>query len=259
MFMLYDIGQRPTKFEIAEGEQAYNVKDGITYTKDKWDNIIAISGGGTSAGVSFDFYGADAPKGSLACDGQVVLKVDYPALYSAIGDLWATTGGVATPAADSFRLPPQQIGNLGVFTRGRGATSGAVGTYKADVHKTHTHSGPSHTHSGPSHTHSIYHNHGAATTGTDAHTHTYYSYSTTRVQGTYNATPLATLLKDTLLRTSSSDTHSHTFDVPAYSGNSGAGGTGATGSVGTGATGSAGDATETRPRTITVLKCIWVG
>ena len=43
MMMFYELGQKPTKYDIAEGDQAYNVKDGITYTKDKWDNIIIVA------------------------------------------------------------------------------------------------------------------------------------------------------------------------------------------------------------------------
>lgn len=42
MKMLYEIGQKPTKFDLKEGEEAYNVKDKAKYTKDKWDNIIEV-------------------------------------------------------------------------------------------------------------------------------------------------------------------------------------------------------------------------
>lgn len=40
--MLYEMGQKPTQFQIKEGEEAYNVKDGVKYTKDKWGNIIMV-------------------------------------------------------------------------------------------------------------------------------------------------------------------------------------------------------------------------
>lgn len=133
------------------------------------------------AGVMFDFAGNAAPVGSLSCDGQELDQATYPELYLAIGDLWSTTGGASAPAAGNFRLPPQEIGGFGLYTRGE---SEQVGVYQADELKSHVHSG-----------------------GVVGATH--------RPDGTY---------------------------AGGASGN-------------TGATGG----TETRPRSITVLKCIWTG
>lgn len=153
---------------------------------------IAASGG-SPAGVAFDFYGATAPSGALACLGQEVSKTTYAILYAAIGDLWATTGGAATPTTGNFRLPPQQIGDLGLYSRGVGTTNGSVGTYEADVFKSHNHTS------------------GAALT---------------YVSGG--------------------------GQVSARSSGNGYNGFNDT-------TTSAGNATETRPRSITVLKCVWTG
>lgn len=149
------------------------------------------SAGSGPAGVAFDFYGSTAPAGSFACNGQELVQATYPELYAAIGDLWATTGGVAAPAAGNFRLPPQQVGDLGLYNRGVGVTNGVVGTYQEDVFKSHNH----------------------AMTGITDDSNT--------VGGA-----------DKLSNNSSS-----------YIQN----------------TSSTGDATETRPRSITVLKCIWTG
>jgi len=146
------------------------------------------------AGVGFDHYGSSAPIGALACNGQEVLKADYTALYSAIGDLWATTGGVASPAVDNFRLPPQQIDDLGLYNRGVGTTNGVVGTYQEDVLKEHNHSG---------------------------------WIRSVGVTGTANSTNCRESNSGASLKT---DTNEAT-----------------------------GDSVETRPRSITVLKCIWTG
>jgi len=93
----------------------------------------------SKAGVAFDFYGKTAPDGSLPCNGQLVSIKDYPVLYIAIGDEWATTDGAATPTAGTFRLPPQKSDGLGLFNRGVGVTNGGVGTYQVDVFKSHNH------------------------------------------------------------------------------------------------------------------------
>lgn len=50
MKLLYEIGEKPTPHNIEVGEEVYNVKDEITYTKDKWNNIIVISSGGGGGG-----------------------------------------------------------------------------------------------------------------------------------------------------------------------------------------------------------------
>ena len=165
-----------------------NIDSATTYSSNKIDTTYAKSGTGSPAGALFDFAGASAPAGSLACNGQELLQATYPALYSAIGDLWATTGGVAAPTAGNFRLPPQEIGGLGLYNRGVGATNGVVGTYQEDVFKSHSHS---------------WGNNNLNSNGVGA-------------------------------------------GAPGF-GNS------------ANATSLVGDATETRPRSLTVLKCIWTG
>lgn len=164
------------------------------------------------AGITFDFAGAVAPSGSLECNGQVVLKADYPELYSAIGDLWATTGGAGSPLTTEFRLPPQAIGGIGLFTRGKGAVG--IGVYQADVFKAHNHTGTTDT--AGNHRHSDTR---SATTSTNAGDNTVGSDNN-------NGTIYGGYAGD----------HSHILTID-----------------------NTGDATETRPRSITMMKCIWTG
>ena len=183
------------------------------YTKTQMDAIISTMRA-DRAGITFDFAGAIAPTGSLECNGQTVLRADYAELYSAIGDLWATTGGVASPLATEFRLPPQQISGLGLFTRGIGAVG--IGVYQADVYKSHNH-----TFTGtalPTHNHSV-----LGATGTASQN-----------SGKYGEWGTSTSWRSNGVSSVSAGTPS-------------------------GSISSNGDATETRPRSITMMKCIWTG
>jgi len=94
---------------------------------------------GFAIGAIIDFAGDSVPDGFLICDGSEIPKSTYDDLYTAIGDLWNTTGGADAPSAGNFRLPPQEVGGLGLYNRGVGATNGAVGTYQVDVFKSHNH------------------------------------------------------------------------------------------------------------------------
>jgi len=158
------------------------------------------------AGMLFDFAGTSAPVGALECNGQELDKTAYPELYTAIGDNWNTTNGVTT-AAGKFRVPPQEVGGLGLYTRGVGATNGAVGTYQGDVFKKHSHYSPL----------------GGLENST-------YRYD----WGTRPIFDTGTSVK--VLSSSTSSYDSWLSDSEAV-----------------------GDTTETRPRSITVLKCIWTG
>jgi len=95
-----------------------------------------------------------------------------------------------------------------------GTTGGTLTATMPDhVHSaTHTHTGV--TSDAGAHSHSASHNHTANTNTAGNHAHTYVSYNTTRQQGTYNATPIATLLKDTATRsTSVAGNHTHSVTV----------------------------------------------
>jgi len=223
--------------------------------KDYVDAQIAIG----TPGVMFDFGGATAPTGSLACNGQEVAIADYQALYDAIGDLWSTTGGASTPTAGNFRLPLQEMDGEGVYNRGKGAST-SVGEYQDDTLKSHLHSA-SHDHTGS-----------FSGVSLGAHSHYFKNYNGRRmcisglIAGSENATydsifadgvtnygkvPSGLDGSDTLanrftsIETDDSDigTPSGTVTVDSESMN----------------TGETGDTVETRPKTVTVLKCIWTG
>ena len=91
------------------------------------------------AGTIISFAGDTVPDGYLLCDGSELSQTTYADLFANIGSTWDTTAGVASPTAGNFRLPPSDIGGLGLYMRGTGATNGVVGTYQADVFKAHTH------------------------------------------------------------------------------------------------------------------------
>jgi len=88
-------------------------------------------------GAIINWAGTTPPAGYLACDGSALKRATYPDLFAAIGVLWNNTGGAISPAGDEFRIPPQNVGGLGLFMRGEGAT--VVGAYQEDVFKEHDH------------------------------------------------------------------------------------------------------------------------
>lgn len=103
----------------------------------------------------------------------------------------------------------------------------------------HTHTGPSHTHTGPSHYHSIAHNHASYTTSSNgAHTHNLEMKLHSTVGDNLHSPSSTGSAGGGYLTTDGA--HTHTFDVPYFTGNSGNAGTGATGSSGTGTTSSSG-------------------
>lgn len=174
-------------------------------------------------------------KGFMYCDGSAIpasntLEGSVPNLTDGRFMRGSTEAGT-TGGADSFTLA---TANLPAHTH----------DVSAHTHTgpSHSHSGPSHTHTGPSHTHSISHNHGSASTSSHAgHAHPrnnglysnsdYYDAST--AYGNNGSWVSSTSGR-------SGGSHSHTFDMPSFSGNSGSGGTGNTGASGTGQTGLAG-------------------
>jgi len=89
-------------------------------------------------GAIINWAGATPPAGYLACDGSALKRATYPDLFAAIGVLWNNTGGAISPAGDEFRIPPQNVGGLGLFMRGDGDAT-VVGAYQADVLKEHAH------------------------------------------------------------------------------------------------------------------------
>lgn len=133
---------------------------------------VPYSFNGVPPGTVVAFAGPTAPPGWLTCDGRVVTKTQYPALFNAITTHWGTGGDAS---ADTFRIPdmrglflrgvntPQdQAPNAPAFTPGtrdpnsstRGgmwdstASGNQVGTYQGHVFASHNHgvNDPGHSH-----------------------------------------------------------------------------------------------------------------
>ncbi len=90
------------------------------------------------------FGGASAPNGWLLCQGQSVLRADYPRLFAILGTTFGSADGT------HFTLPDLQdkfpMGKSG--TKALGSTGGA-----ATQDLSHVHSGPSHSHTADDHHH----------------------------------------------------------------------------------------------------------
>lgn len=100
-----------------------------------------IGGGSAPAGSVIDFAGSSAPSGWLICDGSVISRTTYAALFAAIGTTWGVGDGSTT-----FGIPDAR----GVFIRGAGVNgtlldangtgfTGTLGTYQNDKMQGHYH------------------------------------------------------------------------------------------------------------------------
>jgi microcystin-dependent protein len=117
------------------------------------------------AGVVIPFAGSTAPAGFLVCNGSLVSRTTYAALFAVIGVVYGAGDGTTT-----FGLPDlRQRFPLGKAASGTGATLGATG---GDID--HVHSGAAHQHITPNHGHSASRTlaEGAGNTGSGgAHSH----------------------------------------------------------------------------------------
>lgn len=98
---------------------------------------IAV-GSGVPSGTVTAFAGGSPPAGWLECNGGVISRTSYAALFAAIGTTYGSGDGSTT-----FSLPDLR----GEFVRGwdhsRGADSGRqLGSWQADEIKSHTHTLP---------------------------------------------------------------------------------------------------------------------
>jgi microcystin-dependent protein len=117
-------------------------------------------------GIFFPFAGTVAPSGYLICDGSVVSRETYSALFAVIGIAYNTSG----ESASHFRIPDLR-GRTPIGPNGNGSAenneSRSVGAYGGDTRlQTHTHTGTTgnqsadHSHSGTTGTVSADHTHG---------------------------------------------------------------------------------------------------
>lgn len=169
----------------------------------------SFGGGGPDRipGEMVVFGGAVAPAGWLICDGSAVSRTVYSALFAAIGIAWGSGDGATT-----FNVPDLRdravVGASG--TKGRGTVGGTTQLTSSHL---------------PSHTHSINHDHpSVSTAAAGAHDHqTYHSGTDGASASTFREASTTGRVQDRSLA-QSDGSHSHTVDLPALVGTSGAAG-----------------------------------
>lgn len=198
----------------------YPKSDNQWYSKDSAGVETAL---GAPSGSLTLFAGGAAPNGWLLCQGQAISRTTYAGLFAAIGTTYGVGDGSTT-----FNLPNLQdrfpIGSSG--TKALGATGGAATKTLVEANL------PSHTHS-MAHTHAIDHDHGSTSTASDgSHNHvshrggaagngSFFMRSTT--ENVANTGPL-----------DADGSHTHTVDLPNFTGTSGASSAANTGATGSG-------------------------
>jgi Phage Tail Collar Domain. len=171
--------------------------------------------------------------GWLALNGQSIAgaNVTYAALWAVVPASWKSGTTLNLPDLTDAIL--EGGGTVGSIT---GDTEVVLDTTNLPPH---THTGPSHTHTGPNHTHANDHDHAIATTSADGG-HSHQGYFTSGAALTAGGTWYAHRATDGSHNAAVAGTqpdHTHTLNLPAYTGTTGNGGTGATGASGTDPTG----------------------
>lgn len=119
-----------------------------------WNRTGGSSGGTTvDTGVMVDFGGGSIPSGWLECDGTAVGRVQYSALFQAIGTTWGIGDGSTT-----FNLPDLRdrtsVGRSGTKILGSyGGASTQVLTVAMLPAHSHTITDPGHNHTQNAHSH----------------------------------------------------------------------------------------------------------
>lgn len=167
-------------------------------------------------GTLMPFVGALSPSSSWKlADGSELSRTTYAALYAIIGTTYGEGNGVST-----FNLPDLR----GKMVLGASDDHSRGDTGGAETVTLTTDEIPSHQH-GMTHTHSIAHNHDPVTTGSGgAHTHDIpvfdkdWDGNPYRVGGSKDGT-LGTTVSNA---TNQAGSHTHTVNLPNYTGDSGA-------------------------------------
>lgn len=194
-------------------------------------------------GMMVDWAGGAAPSLWLLCNGSAVSRTTYASLFSVIGTTYGAGDGSTT-----FNLPnfTNRVARYGTPGATGGADTDSVTLTEANLpshsHTSaeHSHTSAEHSHTGPSHQHTINHDHPSATTGNDG-VHDHDLFMNTNAGGWNGAVKRGAndegVGQTTGQAIVDSPSHSHSFNVPSYSGTSGYGGTGSTGLTTPGPTG----------------------
>lgn len=126
------------------GSWWFNILEGHTYVcrnatngAAKWDIL------GDRPGQIIAFAGTGTPDGYAECNGQNLVRADYPTLFAAIGTTWGAGDGSTT-----FTLPDARRRALvGKGGTGTGTLGNAVGNTGGAETVSHTHTMANHTHS----------------------------------------------------------------------------------------------------------------
>lgn len=200
----------------------------------KKQRMITHKVGGTSVPVGTVQMWAgssSAPEGWLVCDGSGYSPETYPKLFATISNAYGGTVGAPLLPNLKGRIPVGQDAAQGEFdTIGEAGGEKTVALTEAQL--------AAHAHALPNHVHSIAHDHGAFTSGAgSAHSHGpgtlsgYYRMRTDDDSGSaargaveylysaYNSNNGAVVINAGATATESA--HTHSIDVPAFSGNSG--------------------------------------
>ena len=225
-------------------------------------NELTEGPSGTPIGALTDWGGDVAPEGWLLCDGSTVVRATYPELFAVLSTRFNTGG----ESGSEFRLPDFSdrvalgAGSKAVGTQG-GSNNAAVVSHK--------HTMGNHSHTLSKHKHSINHNHGAANTSKDgAHSHKgikdLYGNQLYGADGSFwSATGSTAGLRmgspyTEIQVQSTSSTHTHSFNMPNFTGTSGEPSNNSTNAVDPGDTNSAGSSGTDKnlPQYVAVHKII---
>ena len=228
----------PTDNPPAGQRKVYFKSDGALYQKNSAGAEAPIGAAGAPIGAIFQWPAAAAPTGYALCQGQAISRTTYADLFAVLSTTWGSGDGSST-----FNLP-----NLkGKIPVGLDAAQTEFASLtQTGGEKAHQIT----TSEMPGHTHTINHDHPNTATTSDSHNHTIPNHahvvgfravatsentgSSDKVTDMYNArgnganTNSATMASNGGGGATSTDAHSHTVDIPLFSGSSGAAG-GATG------------------------------
>ena len=103
-------------------------------------NQVSTASVAVPPGVIHEYAGATAPAGYLLCDGASHRRVDYPALFAAIGTTWGTADSASFNVPNLKGVSPTGVGAQDIG--GRTKTGPALGEVREDVFQGHYHEAP---------------------------------------------------------------------------------------------------------------------